>query len=317
MGNRKTNYFDTAGSGRFDFIKNTKIFVAISAIAVLASVIYASVGDMNYGIDFAGGTEVQVQFQKPVETSQVRSFLDEVGVEGPEILKFGEDSEFLIRFQTENKATAQETNELLAATVKKITEGLKTAFANEGPQVERVDSVGPQVGSQLKKNSLLAVFYSLLLILIYIGLRFDYIYAPGAVVCLFHDAIVTLGILMLVGKEINVQIMAAILTIIGYSLNDTIVIFDRIRENKGLHPDKQFPWIINRSMNEMLARTITTSATTLACVLCLYFFADGVIKDFAFAMSIGIIAGSYSTIYVASPVIIGCDLLQKRKKVTA
>lgn len=314
MGNRKTNYFDTTGSGRFDFIKNTKMFVAISALAVLASIIYVLLGNLNYGIDFKGGTEVQVQFDKPVETSQVRSFLEQVDVKEPQILKFGEDSEFLIRFQNEEKASAQETNEYLTATVKKITEGLKSTFANEGPTVERVDSVGPQVGSQLKKNSLLAVFYSLLLILIYIGLRFDYVYAPGAVVCLFHDAIVTLGVLALLGKEINVQIMAAILTIIGYSLNDTIVIFDRIRENKGLYPEKQFPWVINKAMNEMLARTITTSATTLACVICLYIFADGVIRDFAFAMSIGIVAGSYSTIYVASPAVIWCDRLQNKKK---
>ncbi|MES2769703.1 MAG: protein translocase subunit SecF [Bdellovibrionota bacterium] len=314
MGNRKTNYFDTTGSGRFDFIKNTKILVAISGLAVLASLIYIAAGGLNYGIDFKGGTEVQVQFDKPVETSQVRAFMDQVEIKDPQILKFGTDSEFLIRFQNEERASIQESNEFLAATVKKITEGLKSTFANEGPVVERVDSVGPQVGSQLKKNSLLAVFYSLLLILIYIGLRFDYVYAPGAVVCLFHDAIVTLGVLALVGKEINVTIMAAILTIIGYSLNDTIVIFDRIRENKGLYPDKQFPWIINKAMNEMLARTITTSATTLACVLCLYFFADGVIKDFALAMSIGIVAGSYSTIYVASPAVILCDRLQNRKK---
>lgn len=313
MGNRKTNYFDTTGSGRFDFVKNTKIFVALSLMATLASLGYVLFGDLNYGIDFAGGTEVQVQFQKPVETSQVRAFLDEVGIEGPEILKFGEDSEFLIRFQTEEKASVQETNEILTTTVTKITEGLKSKFASEGPSVERVDTVGPQVGSQLKKNSLLAVFYSLLLILIYIGLRFDYIYAPGAVVCLFHDAIVTMGVLILLDKEINVQIMAAILTIIGYSLNDTIVIFDRIRENKGIFPEKSFPWIINRSMNEMLARTITTSLTTFASVVCLYILADGVIQDFALAMCIGIVAGSYSTIYVASPVVIGCDLLQRKK----
>lgn len=317
MGNRKTNYFDTTGTGRFDFIGKTKILVAVSAIAVVGSLLYIAIFGLNYGIDFAGGTEVQVQFQKPVETSQVRSFLDGLDIKDSQIQKFGADSEYLIRFQNHNKASIQETNQLLAQTVEKITAGLKATFANEGALVQRVDSVGPQVGSQLKKNSLLAVFYSLLLILIYIGLRFDYVYAPGAVVCLFHDAIVTLGVLALLQKEINVQIMAAILTIIGYSLNDTIVIFDRIRENKGLYPEKQFPWIINKAMNEMLVRTITTSATTLALIICLIIFADGVIRDFAFAMSIGIVAGSYSTIYVASPIVILCDRIQKRKKLAA
>lgn len=311
---KKTNYFDVTNSGRFDFVGKTKFFVALSLLAVLGSLLYIGAKGLNYGIDFAGGTEVQVQFEKPVETSQVRGFLDQMEIKDPQVQKFGTDSEYLIRFQGETQATAQQTNEFLTQTIQKITAGLKSSFADQGATIERVDSVGPQIGSQLKKNSLLAVFYSLLLILIYIGLRFDYIYAPGAVICLFHDAIVTLGVLALLGKEINVQILAAILTIIGYSLNDTIVIFDRIRENREVYPERALPWVINKAMNDMLARTITTSATTLAATACLFIFADGVIRDFAFAMSIGIIAGSYSTIYIATPAVILCDRLQNRKR---
>jgi preprotein translocase subunit SecF len=315
MGNNKTNYFDTANSGHFDFISKTKYFVTFSTLAVVISLLYIGVWGLNYGIDFAGGTEVQVKFEKPVESSQVKSFLQELKIKDPQIQKFGTANEYLIRFQNHEHASVQEANQILTHTVSSITEGLKTTFANEVPVVQRVDSVGPQVGSQLKKNSMLAVFYSLLLILIYVGLRFDYGYAPGAVFCLFHDAIFTLGILAVLHKEINVQIMAAVLTIIGYSLNDTIVIFDRIRENRGLYPEKQFPWIINKAMNEMLVRTITTSGTTLALTICLFLFADGVIKEFALAMSIGICCGVYSTIYVATPAVILFDRISHRKKI--
>jgi preprotein translocase subunit SecF len=194
---------------------------------------------------------------------------------------------------------------------------MQTELASFGPEVRRVDSVGPQVGNQLKKNSLLAVFYSLLVILIYVGLRFDYIFAPGAVLCLFHDAIVTLGALAILGKEMNVQIMAAILTIIGYSLNDTIIIFDRVRETIHDYHDRHLPWIINRAINETLSRTIMTSASTFIAVFCLYVFTEGVIKDFALAMCMGIFYGTYSTIYIASPCVILFDRIQHRKTLAA
>lgn len=317
MGNKKADYFDVKDSGHFDFVGKTKILLPISVILTVLSFYLVFIHGLNYGIDFKGGTEIQIEFSKKVETSQVRSFLDEMKIVEPQIQKFGDKSEYLIRFQGEHLATAQETNDLLNKTVHKITDGLKSTFVNEEPIVKRVDSVGPQVGSQLKKNSILAVFYSLFLILIYVGLRFDYIYAPGAVIGLFHDAVITMGILAILQKEITVQIMAAILTIIGYSLNDTIVIFDRIREDRPSHMDKQFPWIINNAINEMLGRTISTSATTFACVGCLYFFADGVIKDFAFAMLIGIVIGVYSTVYISSPLLVFFDRLEQRKKLAA
>jgi len=310
----KKSYLNVGGSGRFDFFGKTKMFVMLSIILVVASLAYIGAKGLNYGIDFAGGTEMQVQFTNNVEVDEVRNFLGEVGLEHAQLQKFGGSNEFLIRFQQPEGKTAQETNQILADKVKSITTGLQTKFASMVPEIRRVDTVGPQVGSQLKKNSLLAMFYSMLLILVYIGLRFDYIFAPGAVICLFHDVIVTLGIVAVLGKEINVQILAALLTIIGYSLNDTIVIFDRVRENADIHSDKQLPWVINKSMNEMLGRTIVTSALTLVSTLCLYIFADGAIRDFAFAMSIGIVAGSYSTIYIASPAVVLFDYIQKKKK---
>lgn len=308
------NYFNVQGSGKFDFISKTKVFVLISLVAVLVTLVWIPIKGLNYGIDFSGGTEMQVQFSSPVESSSVRKIAEELNLSGGQIQSFPETNEFLIRFQAEQGKTAAETNSFLTQAVQSLTEKLQVAFAAQNPTVRRVDSVGPQVGEQLKKNSMLAAFYCFLVILIYVGLRFDYIYAPGAVICLVHDSIITLGVLAFMGKEINVQILAAILTIIGYSLNDTIVIFDRVRENIDLNPEKSIPWVLNKSMNEMLGRTIMTSATTLAAIACLYFFADGVIRDFAFAMSIGIIAGSYSTIYVASPLVILFDRILNKKR---
>lgn len=317
MRKKDTIYYDLKGSGHYDFVGKTKILVSISVVLLLISFYFVFVHGLNYGIDFKGGTEIQVAFSKKVDTSQVRSFLEDLKIKEPQIQKFGDQSEYLIRFQGDTLATAKETNESLNTMVHKITDGLKTTFANDEPVVKRVDSVGPQVGSQLKKNSLLAVFYSLFLILIYIGLRFDYIYAPGAVIGLFHDAVITMGILAILQKEITVQILAAILTIIGYSLNDTIVIYDRIREDRPAHTDKQLPWVINNAINEMLGRTISTSLTTFACIGCLYFFADGAIKDFAFAMLIGIVIGVYSTVYISSPLVMFFDHLEQNKKSAA
>ncbi len=308
------SYFNVQGSGKFDFIGKTKIFVAASAIAVVATLVLIATKGLNYGIDFAGGTEIQVQFNGNVDGAELRKIADDLKLAGSQIQGFPESNEFLIRFQAAQGQTASETNQFLTKAVEAVTQSLQSAFTDKNPTIRRVDSVGPQVGDQLKKNSILAAFYCFLIILIYVGLRFDYIYAPGAVICLVHDSLVTLGVLALLGKEMNVQILAAILTIIGYSLNDTIVIFDRVRENLDLHPEKSLPWVLNKSMNEMLGRTIMTSATTLAAIACLYFFADGVIRDFAFAMSIGIIAGSYSTIYVASPIVVLCDRLMNKRK---
>ena len=180
--------------------------------------------------------------------------------------------------------------------------------------IRRVDSVGPQIGSELKRNGVLAAFYCLLMILIYVGLRFDYKYAPGAVFCLFHDAIITLGIFSLFGREVNVQTLAAILTIIGYSLNDTIVNFDRVRENVTVYRDHNFYTVMNRSLNDVLSRTLLTSVTTLLAVAAMYFLAGGVIRDFAFTLGIGIIVGTYSSIYVASPITLVMDRIQRNRR---
>lgn len=299
---------------KYDFLGISKIFAAVSIVLTLLSMLIIIVKGFNYGIDFAGGTEIQVQFEQPVKSSEVRSFTKKMGIESASVQAFGEDNEFLIRMDSVKGKDDKETNQMLNALIAKLTEGLSTEFAAQKATIRRVDTVGPQVGTELKRNSLLALFYSLFMILIYIGLRFDYKFAPAAVFCLFHDAAITLGIFSLINHEVNVQTLAAILTIIGYSLNDTIITFDRIRENTSIYRDYSFYDIVNRSLNDVLSRSILTSFTTLLAVIALYIFAGGVIQDFAFAMGIGIIVGTYSSVYVASPLVILMDKWQQNSK---
>lgn len=306
--------------GKIDFLKVGNLFAVMSVVLVLGSIVVVLVKGFNYGIDFAGGTEVQVQFQHSVGVKKVRDFMDQMGYDSASVQSLNSaqgQSEYLIRLESVEGKTDKETNDLLQALNSKLTQGLTSTFANEGASIRRMDSVGPQAGSELKRNGLLAGFYSLLVILIYIGLRFDYKFAPGAVFCLFHDAIVTLGIFSLFGREVNLQTMAAILTLIGYSLNDTIIIFDRIRENEGLFRDESLSWLVNRSVNDTLSRTVLTSGATLLAVASLFFFAGGVIQDFAFTLGIGIFIGTYSTIYVASPLVIALDNLSNKNSTTA
>ena len=265
-------------------------FLALSAIIILG---------FSYGIDFSGGNEVQIRFQKAVSASQIRKTLSDTGIEKPIVQKFGSEEEFLIRIEVVSEE--KENNKRL----KVLTDTLKDRFAEQGVEIRRIDSVGPQIGKELRRNGILALIYSLLMILIYLGLRFDAKYAPSAVFCLFHDAMITMSIFSIFKLEVNVQTLAAILAIIGYSLNDTIVTFDRIRENyQILKNKKSFFDICNQSLNEVLSRTLLTSFTTLLAILAMYYFADGVIKDFAFTLSIGIVIGTYSSIYIATPLLL-------------
>ena len=298
--------------GRIDFMSKWPIFCGLSLIAVIASIVLFATKGFNYGIDFAGGTEVQVKFQSDVEAQKIRSFTNDLGFASASVQSFGDDNEYLIRTESKGK-NADEINKMAEQTAKAISSGLLSTFAEMKPEIRRVDTVGPQVGEELKRNGILAAFYSLIAILLYVSLRFDYKFAPGAVLCLFHDAIVTLGLFSLLGKEVNVQTMAAILTIIGYSLNDTIINFDRVRENLMIYKKKPLAMVINRSVNDVISRTILTSFTTMIAVVAMYILAGGVIRDLAFTLGIGIIVGTYSTMYVASPLVLLFDKVEPTK----
>ncbi len=299
--------------GRFDFVGKAGIFGGFSLFFVIASLIYLAVNGINYGIDFKGGTEIQVKFAQPVTIDQARQAMDSLNLGDVGVQSFGEGDEFIIRFQGQQGATDKETNEILNDNITKIRETITTQFASAGPDIRRVDTVGPQVGADLKRNGLLAVFYCLLVILIYVALRFDYKFAPGAVLCLAHDAIITLAVFVAVGKEVNVSILAAIMTLIGFSLNDTIVVFDRIRETAESKSGKDFGFVINKSINDMLVRTLITSGTTFVSALCLYIFADGTVQDIAFAICVGIFFGTYSSVYVAAPLVLAMEKLSGKK----
>lgn len=294
----------TESYGRFDFAGSIGLFGGISLLFVLLSLAYIGIRGINYGIDFKGGTEMEVKFAQAVHIDEVRHSLEGMKLGEVGVQSFGEGNSYIIRFQGETGETDKETNEKLNEAIASVRQKITTTFAAQNPDIQRVDTVGPQVGADLKRSGFLAVFYCLLVILVYVSLRFDYKYSPGAVACLFHDAVITLAIFILVGKEVNVPIMAAILSLIGFSLNDTIVVFDRIRETQHDYKDKGSAFVINKAINDMLGRTIITSGTVFVTSLCLYIFANGVVSDIAFAISVGIFFGTYSSIYVAAPMIL-------------
>lgn len=299
--------------GRFDFVGKAGIFSGISLVLVIVSLVYLGFKGINYGIDFKGGTEFQVKFGQTVTIDTVRSAIDDLKLGDVGVQSYGDANEFLIRFQGRQGKSDKETNEILNDDIVKIRDVIMKTFATQEPDIRRVDTVGPQVGAELKRNGLLAVFYSLLVILIYVALRFDYKFAPGAVFCLAHDAVITLAIFVAVGKEVNIPILAAIMTLIGYSLNDTIVVFDRIRETEHKFSEKGYGYIINRAINDMFTRTLITSGTTFTCAICLYIFGGGTVADIAFALAIGIFFGTYSSIYVAAPMVLWMDKLKTRR----
>lgn len=304
----KTNDF-----GKFDFVGRLGLFGGISLVLVVVSLIYLAAKGINYGIDFRGGTEMQVKFAQPVQIDELRKTVEELKLGDVGLQSFGEENEFVIRFQVASGGTEKEQNQRMQAAIDTLRNAVMTKFAAQGPEVRRVDSVGPQVGQELKRNGFLSVFYCLLVILIYVGLRFDYQYAPGAVICLFHDAVITLAIFNFLGKEVNVPVLAAIMTLIGFSLNDTIVVFDRIRETVGQYSDRGWKFIINKAINDMLGRTLITSGTVFTSALCLWIFAEGTVKDIAFCLTVGIFFGVYSSVYVAAPMIYVVDKLRGAK----
>jgi len=282
-----------------DFVGKSEIAKFLSMALIIAG--FASLvmkGGPDLSIDFTGGTIAQLQFEKAVEVSELRTLLASTGFESSEIITFGSPNEILIKTQFFGANIELESN---------LRSAIKSEF-----QVRRVESVGPKIGKELQSDALSAILLALILILIYISFRFDRFYAYGSVVALIHDVLITLGVFSLLNIEIDLTIVAAFLTIVGYSLNDTIVVFDRIRENMVKHAREPLDTIVNISLNSTLGRTIVTSLTTLVVVLSLFLFGGEVIKNFAFALIVGVIVGTYSSIYVASPV-----MMYFEKKVAA
>jgi preprotein translocase subunit SecF len=285
-------------STHFDFIGKKKFTLWISACAILLS--FGSIlhhGGLRYGVDFAGGLLVQVKFTKLVDISDVRSVMDKMGYQEATVQKFGGENEFLIE--------VKKTTENLEAMSKSMQTSLKERFKGKGLEIRRVEVVGPRVGKDLKTRAMWAVGLTFLGILIYVAFRFhQFAYGLGGIVALFHDIIVTYGAISILNLEYTLSLLAVILTIIGFSINDTIVIFDRVRENVKKIRKERLVTIFNISINETLERTLLTTSTVMLVVLILFFFGGDVIHEFTIALIVGLITGTYSTVYIASPVVL-------------
>lgn len=288
-----------------DFLSKRKIALICSTIAIMVGIIATVIhGGPSYSIDFLGGTEIHVRFTSPPPIADVRSALSQIGYARAEIKAFGSPNDILIRVEQ------QETGTEISGP---ILEALKSSFTGLNPQMLSIDSVGPKIGKELRSAAVWAILFALGLILIYISLRFEFVFGVGAIVALFHDVLVTFGVFSLLRLEISLSVIAAFLTLVGYSLNDTIVVFDRIRENIRKMRREKFVNILNISINQSLSRTIVTSMTTLIVVLVLYLNGGEVLRTFSFALLIGVLVGTYSSIFIATPIVAGWEERQMQK----
>ena len=254
------------------------------------------------GIDFSGGTELQIKFDKDVNIGELREAMDNAGFAGMELKTMGTEKDVLFR------TPMQEEGQLVSD---KIQQGIKAKIIDNNFQVQRIDKVGPKIGAELRRNALFAVIFSLIAILIYLAFRFQFVFAVGAVIALFHDVLVTIAIIAIFDAifpnlrlEFNQSMLAAFLTLVGFSSNDTVIVFDRIRENIKLFKNEDILHVMNRSINATLSRTIITSGTVFITVLVLFIFGGEVNRSFAFTFAVGIITGTYSSVFVASAIVV-------------
>ena len=280
----------------YNFVRLMKPAVILSLAVIIigiASLIWH--GGPNYGIDFAGGTLIQIKFQNEIPADKIRAAFKSIGFEGSVIQNYG-PKEVIVR----TADTGTDTKGLTS----RVDEALSAAFGKGAYEVRRIEMVGPKVGKDLKRKAILAIIFSWIGILVYVGVRFEFRYALGGIIALIHDVLVTIAFLSLFDKEFDLNIVAALLTIIGYSINDTIVIFDRIRENARKNTRQSLNDIINASVNQTLSRTILTSLTVFIVLIVLFIFGGAVIHDFTFALLVGTVAGVYSTVFIASPIVL-------------
>lgn len=294
-------------SPNFDFINAHQIAYFFSGTLMVASIVAILTLGLNYGIDFRGGQEFVFEFERPVDVVELRTTLTEPLGSVPEIKLFGSDREILLRIDTEEDITT--TREL-------ILSNFATLHPGNTVTVQKTDLVGPRFAEDLKRGALYSIIFALAVVFIYIFIRFKgWYFSAGAIAALFHDVLIVLGVFTVMAEivpfdvSINQALIAAFLTIVGYSLNDTVVVFDRIRENSIIYKTMNFSDMINKSLNDTLSRTVVTSVTTLFVVTVLFIFGGEVLKGFAFALVLGVILGTYSSLFIASAIVVE---LQKR-----
>ena len=277
-----------------NFVSNFKKANIASITIFLLSICFIIFKGLNYGIDFKGGTLIELRTEAEISASSIRSSLNSMNLGDVNVKKFGQDGDYLIK--VEQKET--NSNELIPKIKKKLTDNL-----NAEVNFRRVENVGPKVSSELLESSIIAISLALAAMLFYIWIRFEWQFSVGSIIALFHDVVITLGIFSALSLEINLSIIAAVLTIVGYSMNDTVVIYDRIRENLFKYTKISISDVANISINETLTRTIITSVTTLLALVSIYILGGEILRGFSFAMILGVIIGTYSSIFVASPVL--------------
>ena len=283
------------------FNKYYNKFNILSASLVIISLILLIFKGLNFGIDFKGGTLIELRStDTKINVSSLRDNLNQMNLGDVSVKNFGNEKDFLIKFENSNNKNV----------IEEIKTNLDKSFGNNF-NFRRVENVGPKVSAELLKSGVIAISVALTLMLIYIWIRFEWQFSLGAILALFHDVIVTLGLFSLLGLEINLSIIAAVLTIVGYSMNDTVVIFDRVRENLRKYSDIKIYDLTNISINETLSRTLITSITTLLALLSIFFFGGEILKGFSLAMIFGVIFGTYSSIYIANTVLVRLRVSQK------
>lgn len=291
----------------FDFVAKFPLAVIASSILVIGSIALFFTKGINYGVDFRGGAEIQVKFEGKIDLNELRDSLQKSGFSSSSVQSLGAQGsgEYMI------KVAASDDN--LNKVTDQITTMLSKDFASLKPDIQKTDIVGPKAGEQLRISGFQAMIWALLMIMIYIALRFDYKYSPGAIVALIHDVVIIVGIFILMQKEFSLQIVGALLAVIGYSVNDTVVVYDRVREHEEKDGAKKLGSVINVALNETLSRTMLTSITTLIVAIIMFVMGGGVIHDFFFAITLGVIIGTYSSLFVAAPTILFFERFSKAK----
>ena len=284
------------------FNKFYKSFNILSGILIIASLVFLVFKGLNFGVDFKGGTLIELRTDKSsANITKIRDSFNQMNLGDVSVKNFGNETDFVVKFEKQNSNDPQ------------LIEEIKTKLSNSIGTVDfrTVENVGPKVSAELLRSGVIAIALSLAAMLLYIWIRFEWQFSLGAILALFHDVIITLGVFSVFSLEINLSIVAAVLTIVGYSMNDTVVIFDRVRENLRKYADVKIFELTNISINETLSRTIITSVTTLLALLSIFIFGGEILKGFSLAMILGVIFGTYSSIYIANPVLVSLKVSQR------
>jgi preprotein translocase subunit SecF len=288
-------------NAKYDFLGRRRIAYLITLAIMIPGLIILLIRGVNYSVEFTGGTLIQVRTEKPIDVGAVRAALGAKGIEGAEIQTFGSDRELVIRARLAQAGADQNDTQ---TTARALREALDAALGAGSYTVERTEAVGPKVGGELRHKALMAILLSFLAVLAYLAYRFEWRFGVAAVIATAHDILASLAFIGIVRLEVSLFVVAGLLTIIGYSLNDTIVIFDRIRENLHLRKREQFETILNRSINETLPRTVFTGTTALGSLLALTFLGGDVVRPFALLMLFGVLVGTFSSIFIAAPALL-------------